>query len=132
MAGLNKATLIGYLGRDAEMRYTTGGTAFARFSLATTETWTKDGEKQERTEWHRITLWGKIAESLNEHLTKGTLVYVEGPIQTRKWDDKEGVTRYTTEINARTIQLLSKKRSGGTTNREAEPEPELTEDDIPF
>jgi single-strand DNA-binding protein len=107
MGSVNKCILIGNLGRDADLRYTTNGDAVSTISLATTETWNdKKGQKQERTEWHRCVLWGKMAESLQEYLTKGKQIFLEGKLQTRKWDDKEGITRYTTEIRADRVTLL--------------------------
>ncbi len=106
MGSLNKVQLIGNLGRDAEMRYTPGGAAVATMNLATTETWNdKAGAKQEKTEWHRIIVWGKTAESLAEYLVKGKQIYVEGRIQTRQWE-KDGQKRYTTEIRADRVVLL--------------------------
>lgn len=99
--------LIGNLGRDPEIRYTTGGQAVANFTLATTEKYTnKAGEKQEDTEWHRIVAWGRLAEICGEYLSKGRMVYIEGSIKTRSWEDKEGNTKYTTEIVARNMQML--------------------------
>src|SRR5499427_7801843 len=107
MGSVNKAILVGNLGRDAEMRFTAGGTPVATVSLATTERFTdREGEKREDTQWHRIVIWGKTAESLQEYLTKGKQIYVEGRIQTREWDDKDGNKRYTTEIKADRITLL--------------------------
>jgi single-strand DNA-binding protein len=108
MGSVNKVLLVGNLGRDAEMRYTPGGAAVATLNLATTEVWNdKAGKRQEKTEWHRVVVWGKSAESLAEYLTKGKQVYVEGRIQTRQWDDKDGNKRYTTEIRSDRIVLLS-------------------------
>jgi single-strand DNA-binding protein len=144
MGSVNKVILVGNLGRDAEVRYTPGGAAVASFSIATTENWTsKDGEKHEQTEWHRIVLWGKSAETLQPYLTKGKQIYVEGRLQTRQWDDKEGNKRYTTEIKADRITLLGGGGGGGRTmDRSAAPvashgmdEPPMepiTDDDIPF
>lgn len=107
MGAVNKVILIGNLGRDAELRYTPAGAAVATLNLATTEVWNdKAGHRQERTEWHRIVLWGKSAESLNEYLTKGKQIYVEGRLQTRQWDDKDGNKRYTTEVRGDRIVLL--------------------------
>ena len=107
MGSVNKVILVGNLGRDAELRYTPGGAAVATLNLATTEVWNdKQGQKQEKTEWHRIVLWGKQAESLQEYLVKGKQIYVEGRLQTRQWDDKDGNKRYTTEIKADRITLL--------------------------
>lgn len=108
---LNKAMLIGNLGGDPELRYTQGGQAVASFSIATNEKWTdKSGNPQERTEWHKITVWGRNAENCGKYLSKGRQVYIEGQIQTNEWKDKEGNKRYTTEINAKVVQFLS----GGT------------------
>src|SRR5678816_1662447 len=100
MGSVNKVILVGNLGRDAELRYTPGGAPVATLNLATTEVWNDktSGQKQEKTEWHRIVLWGKSAESLSEYLTKGKQIYVEGRLQTRKWQDKDGHDKYTTEI----------------------------------
>ena len=107
MGSVNKVILVGNLGRDAELRYTPGGAAVATLNMATTEVWNdKAGQRQEKTEWHRIVLWGKSAESLAEYLTKGKQIYVEGRLQTRQWDDKDGNKRYTTEIRGDRIVLL--------------------------
>jgi single-strand DNA-binding protein len=107
---VNKVILIGNLGADPEMRYTTGGDAITSIRLATSETWKdKNGEKQERTEWHRVVFFGRTAEIAGEYLKKGSLVYVEGRLQTRKWQDKDGQDRYTTEIIADRLHML---RSG--------------------
>ncbi|MFK7895074.1 MAG: single-stranded DNA-binding protein [Myxococcota bacterium] len=114
MAGVNKAILVGNLGRDPELRHTPNGQAVVNFTLATSETWTdKSGEKVERTEWHRIVVWGKTAEMCNQYLSKGRTVYVEGRIQTREWEDKEGAKRYTTEINANTVNFIGPRSDGG-------------------
>ncbi|MFO7303455.1 MAG: single-stranded DNA-binding protein [Acidobacteriota bacterium] len=111
---VNKAILIGNLGRDAEMRFTAGGTPVATVSLATTERYTdRDGQKREETQWHRIVIWGKTAETLHEYLTKGKQIYVEGRIQTREWTDKEGRPARTTEIRADRVVLLSGGGGGG-------------------
>jgi len=107
MGSVNKAILVGNLGRDAEMRFTSGGTPVATVSLATTERFTdREGQKREDTQWHRIVIWGKTAETLHEYLTKGKQIYVEGRIQTREWTDKEGKQNKTTEIRADRIVLL--------------------------
>jgi single-strand DNA-binding protein len=107
MGSVNKAILVGNLGRDAEMRFTAGGTPVATVSLATTEKFTdRDGQKREDTQWHRIVIWGKTAESLQEYLTKGKQIYVEGRIQTKEWTNKEGQKVKTTEIRADRIVLL--------------------------
>jgi len=114
--GLNKVMLIGRLGRDPEMKYTSGGKGFCRFSIATDESWTdrSSGEKQTKTEWHSIVCWEKLAEICNQYLTKGSLVYIEGKLQTREWDDKEGVKRKTTEIVANDMTMLGSKGDAGS------------------
>ena len=121
MASINKVILIGNLGRDPEVRYLPSGDAVANITIATTETWKdKAGEKQEQTEWHRVAMFGKTAEIAGEYLKKGSQVYIEGKLQTRKWTDKEGQERYTTEIRADRMQMLG-SRSGGS-ERMAPPE----------
>jgi single-strand DNA-binding protein len=154
MGSVNKVILVGNLGRDAELRYTPGGAPVATLNLATTEVWNDkaSGQKQEKTEWHRIVLWGKSAESLSEYLTKGKQIFVEGRLQTRKWQDKDGNDKYTTEIRADRITLLgggggggagmgggnrpqrsaSAGAGGGDHEPMGEPISELTDDDIPF
>ena len=113
MASVNKVILVGNLGRDPELRYTQGGQAVANFTVATNERWTdKDGSNQERTEWHRIVVWGKQAENCAQYLQKGRSVYVEGRLQTRDWEDREGNKRTTTEIVAQAVQFLG-GRGGG-------------------
>ncbi len=106
---LNKVLLIGNLGRDPEVKYTPSGTAIANFSIATTEKWTKDGQKNEKTEWHKIVAWQRLAEICGEYLHKGSQVYVEGKLQTRSWDDKEGNKKYTTEIVINQMQMLGSR-----------------------
>ena len=107
MAGINKVILVGRLGADPEVKTVSGGNTVARLSLATSENWTdKEGQKQERTEWHRIVVWGKLAELCGRYLNKGRQVYVEGRLQTRSWEDQQGQKRYTTEIVANTVQFL--------------------------
>ncbi len=139
MAGVNKAIVVGNLGRDPEMRYTPAGVPVATFSVATSEEWKdKDtGSKQERTEWHRIVAWRGLAEICGKYLRKGSQVYIEGKIQTRSWEDREGVKRYTTEIVAQSMQMLgSPQRQERPDDRDegyrAEEPPSLPEDDIPF
>ena len=106
-SGINKVILIGRLGTDPEVRYTTGGGAVANFNLATNESWTdKNGQKQERTEWHKIVVWGKLGELCGQYLSKGRQAYCEGRLQTRDWTDKDGNKRYTTEVVAQNIQFL--------------------------
>ena len=114
MAGyLNKAMVIGNLGEDPEMRYTQSGQAVVNFSVATNRRWTdSNGEQQEETDWHRIVAWGKQAESVDEYLSKGSSVYVEGRMQTRSYEDNDGVTRYVTEIVAMLVQFLDRRNSG--------------------
>ena len=110
MASVNKAILVGNLGRDPEVRYSPDGGAITNISIATTDTWKdKGGEKQERTEWHRIVFFGKLAEIAGEYLKKGSQVYIEGRIQNRKWQDKEGQDRYTTEIVASDMKMLGSR-----------------------
>ena len=112
---INKAILVGNLGRDPEVRYTPSGTAVANFTVATTDRW-KDkttGEMKEQTEWHRIVAWGRLGEICGEYLSKGRQVYIEGRIQTRSWE-KDGVTRYTTEIVAQEMKMLGSKDSGNS------------------
>jgi len=154
MGSVNKVILVGNLGRDAELRYTPGGAPVATLNLATTEVWNDkaSGQKQEKTEWHRVVLWGKSAESLSEYLTKGKQIYVEGRLQTRKWQDKDGNDKYTTEIRADRITLLGGGGGGGGTRSPqrtpaavgagsggggdhepmGEPISDLNDDDIPF
>ncbi len=142
MASLNKVMLIGNLGKDPEVRYTASGTAVAGFSLATSERFKgKNGEWEDRTEWHNITLWGRLAEIAGEYLAKGKTVYIEGRLQTRKWQDRDGKDRYTTEIVGEKMQMLSGKgegggRPGGSRGESQEPsyeEPAFNpDDDIPF
>lgn len=149
MAGINKVILIGRLGRDPEVRYMPDGTAVANFSIATSEEW-KDkasGEKKEKTEWHRIVAFRRLGEICGEYLSKGRQVYIEGRIQTREWEDKEGVKRYTTEIVANQMQMLGSKdesygnaRNSGFKKSEPAPDPPSAgpdfmgepDDDIPF
>jgi single-strand DNA-binding protein len=115
MSSLNKAMIIGRLGQDPEVRYTQSNTAVATLNVATNERFKdRNGELQERTEWHRVVAWGRTAEICQEYLKKGSQVYIEGPIQTREWEDKEGQKRYTTEIKALTLTMLdSRSGSGG-------------------
>ncbi|MDC9726871.1 MAG: single-stranded DNA-binding protein [Candidatus Thioglobus sp.] len=114
MAGINKVIIIGNLGQDVELKYTGSGDAVANISIATSETWTdrNTGQKQEKTEWHRVVLFRKTAEIANQYLHKGSKVYIEGKLQTRKWQDQSGADRYTTEIIARDIQFLDSKGAG--------------------
>jgi single-strand DNA-binding protein len=142
--GVNKVILIGNLGSDPEVRYTQSGQAVAHFNIATTDAWTdKNGQTQERTEWHRIVVWAKQAENCAKYLSKGRQVYLEGRLQTRDWQDKEGNKRQTTEIVANDVQFLGGGAGGaGRGAAPAGPEPEAPpqgggmggppDDDIPF
>lgn len=122
MASINKVMLIGNLGRDPEIRYGADGSAITNITVATTDTWKdKGGDKQERTEWHRVVFFNRLAEIAGEYLKKGSSVYVEGRLQTRKWQDKEGNERYTTEIVANEMKMLG-SRSSGTASFDAPPE----------
>lgn len=145
---VNKVILVGRLGKDPEIRYTAGGKAVANFSIATDETYTKDGERVKNTEWHRIVLWDKLAEIAEQYLTKGSLVYLEGKIQSRKYEDKEGVERYSFDIVCNTLKMLGggeqkseekpaqKPTQKRSVKRTPEPEPaadvEIDDSDIPF
>jgi len=142
MSGVNKAILVGHLGADPTMRYTQSGTAVAQFNLATTERFNdRNGERQERTEWHRVVVWAKLAEICNQYLKKGKQVYIEGRLQTRQWEDQSGTKRYTTEIVANQMVMLG--RAGDTADVPAQESPPDTvsqetgsgkgdDDDLPF
>lgn len=137
---INKVILVGRLGADPEVRYTQDGTMVTNLRIATSEQWKdKNGERVERTEWHRVVTFRRLAEICGNYLSKGSLVYIEGRIQTRAWDDKEGNKRYTTEIIALTMQMLDRKgqqdgKSGGgdMENIPHAPGPDTYEDDVPF
>ena len=143
-SGINKVILVGNLGQDPEIKYTAGGAAVTTLSIATSDSWKdKDsGMDQERTEWHRVVLWRRLAEIAGEYLKKGSKVYIEGQLQTRKWE-QEGQTRYTTEIIARDMQFLDSRGSSNTssTQKSSEmndqsaadvPDSAIDDDDIPF
>lgn len=145
MSGINKVILVGRLGKDPEMKTVGQNSTVTQFTMATSENWTdKNGQKQERTEWHRVVVWGKLAEICGKHLAKGRQVYIEGRLQTRDWEDQQGQKRYTTEIIANTVQFLGaagEQRSNGfAANNGGEndvqnfgPEPSFdASDDIPF
>lgn len=120
MASVNKAILVGHLGRDPETRYLPDGGAITNVSLATSDSW-KDkttGERKEQTEWHRVVFFGRLAEIAGEYLKKGSLVYVEGALRTRKWQDKDGNERYTTEVRADTMQMLGGRNGAGQDGHE--------------
>lgn len=132
MRGVNKVTIIGHLGADPETRYMPSGAAVANISVATTEKWKdkESGEEKEQTEWHRICFFGRLAEIASEYLRKGSPVYIEGKLQTRKWTDKDGVDRWSTQIVAREMQMLGQRREGS--ERSPTPPAEAFDDDIPF
>ena len=141
MASVNKAIIVGNLGRDPEVRYTQSGTAMTTFSVATTDTWMdQSNERQERTEWHRVVAWGKLGETCGQYLSKGRQVYIEGRLQTRSYDDKEGIRRYTTEINAREVKFLGSRDGGMRSDQPAGGAPGndfgagavAPDDDVPF
>lgn len=148
MSGINKVILVGHLGKDPEVRHLEGGASVATFPLATSETYTKDGQRVEQTEWHNIVLWRGLADIAEKYLHKGKLVYIEGKIRTRTWDDKEGNKRYTTEIIGDNMTMLGRKTdfdgdganlSNGSSKAEVEPIKVSNEsgnanpaDDLPF
>lgn len=138
--GINKVILVGNLGKDPETRYSADGAAITNITIATSESWKdKTGEQQERTEWHRVVFFGKLAEIAGSYLKSGSKVYVEGKLRTRKWDDN-GIDRWMTEVVADEFQMLDKREHGGDAgavqggNRQqpSHPEPEMFDDDIPF
>ena len=131
MASVNKVTIIGNLGKDPELKFMPNGDAVCNFSVATTDTWKdKAGEKQERTEWHNIVMYRKVAEIAGEFLKQGSSVYLEGRLQTRKWQTKEGQDRYTTEVVADSMQMLGKKSEGEQTNSKPAAKKDVPIDDI--
>ena len=150
--GVNKVILIGNLGSDPEVRYTPDGVPVANFNLATSESWNdrNTGERQERTEWHRLVLWRKLAEIASQYLKKGSRIYVEGKLQTRSWDDQSGQKRYTTEVVVNDMQMLDSRGEGGSRDAgysdrpaggqnvgpaaqpDAPPPPGGDDDDLPF
>ena len=145
-AGVNKVILVGNLGSDPELRNTSGGASVCEFRVATNESWKgKDGQTQDRTEWHRVVVWGRVAENCAKFLSKGRQVFLEGRLQTRSWEDKEGNKRYTTEIVARDVQFLG-GGNAGTGRGDGPPPPTndygaasgggfgggMADDDIPF
>lgn len=141
--GINKVILIGNLGADPELKYTPGGAAVTNFTIATNESWVDGkGERQEKTEWHRIVVWGKLAEICNEYLKKGSKVFIEGRLQTRSWDGADGTKRYTTEIVARDMQMLDSREGsrgggeewagGGGDTPSAPQDTSRNDDDLPF
>ena len=140
-SGINKVILVGNLGKDPDMRYTAGGDAVANLSIATSESWNDNqtGEKKEKTEWHRVVFFRRIAEVCGEYLKKGSSVYIEGSLRTRDWEDDQGNKRYTTEIIGREMQMLGGRRSEDNMDQSPQmnsssPQPEegLSDDEIPF
>ena len=141
MSGVNKVIIVGRLGSDPEVKTVSSGQTVCRLSVATSENWTdRDGQRQERTEWHRVVIWGKMAEVCGQHLSKGRQVYLEGRLQTRSWEDQQGQKKYTTEIIANTVQFLgSNDRAqqgssmGGMGMQDFGPEPSFdSSEEIPF
>lgn len=144
MAGINKVIIVGRLGNNPELKTLSPGNMVATFSVATSESWVKDGQKQEKTEWHRIVVWGKQAENCAKYLAKGRQVYIEGRLQTRQWEDQQGQKKYSTEIVAQTVQFLggqSESTSNSYNNNHSDdfaaqefgPEPKFdTSEEIPF
>ena len=133
MANLNKVMLIGNLGRDPELRYTQSGTPVARFDMATSDRWSdpQSGERRERTEWHRIVVWGKQAEIVGEYLRKGGLVYVEGSLMTREWGGSEDNKRYSTEVRARRVEMLGRRDQQKQCETPAD-QPTASKDEVPI
>ena len=140
-SGINKVILVGNLGKDPDMRYTAGGDAVANLSIATSESWNDNqtGEKKEKTEWHRVVFFRRIAEVCGEYLKKGSSVYIEGSLRTRDWEDDQGNKRYTTEIVGREMQMLGGRRSEDNmdqspqiNNPSTQPDEGLIDDEIPF
>lgn len=140
-SGINKVILVGNLGKDPDMRYTAGGDAVANLSIATSESWNDNqtGEKKEKTEWHRVVFFKRIAEVCGEYLKKGSSIYIEGSLRTRDWEDDQGNKRYTTEIIGREMQMLGGRRSEDNVDQSPQmnspsPQPEegLIDDEIPF
>lgn len=130
MSGVNKVILVGRLGQEPEIRSTASGQQVCTLSIATSESWTKDGNREERTEWHRVVLWGRQAELAHKYLKKGRLVYIEGKLQTRSWQDQQGQKRYTTEIVANNMQFL--EGSSSNTNRDTNDVPPINDNDSPY
>ncbi|MFQ5669896.1 MAG: single-stranded DNA-binding protein [Acidobacteriota bacterium] len=139
MASVNRVFLLGNLGRDPELRYTQSQTPVCNLSLATNEVWTdKNGEKQERTEWHRVVVWGKQGEQVSKYLHKGSQIFVEGSLSTRSWEDREGQKKYMTEVRAQSVRFLDRRGEGAQASQFDGGEPfagkdtKYPDDDIPF
>ena len=131
MTGLNKMTVIGYLGTDPEMRYTTNGNPVTSFRLATTRSYTSGGERQQETEWFTVVAWNQLAELCNQYLTKGRRVYVDGRLRSRSWEGQDGQTRFGNEINAGTVLFLDRQTQGQSSSEE-QSEPAIDPEDLPF
>lgn len=135
MAGVNKAILVGNLGKDPEVRHLDGGKTVCNFPIATSEAWKdKEGNRQESTEWHNIVLWGKLAEIADKYLKKGATIYLEGKLRTRSWEDQEGHKRYTTEIIGDSFVMLGKKKEEGASTEPVQEQQSrlISDDDLPF
>lgn len=128
MSSINKVILVGRLGQDPELRNTQNGQPVCSLGIATSESWMKDGKKEEKTEWHKVIVWGKLAENANKYLKKGRLIYIEGKLQTRTWEDQQGQKRYTTEIIANELKFLESMNSG----RKDNDVPPISDDDMPY
>ncbi len=130
---VNKVVLVGHLGSDPESRYTTAGSAVSTFNLATNESWrNSDGQVEDKTEWHRCVLFGKMAETANEYLKKGQLIYLEGRLSTRSWEDKNGVKRYTTEVVGERFTMLGGRRGTGEDAAPVAEVKDAGDEDLPF
>lgn len=130
---MNKVMVIGNLGNDPEVRYTQNKTPVTTLSVATNERWkNSEGNRQEHTEWHRVVAWGKLAEVCGEYLNKGSKVYIEGKLSTKKWEDPDGNTRYTTEIVAKGLEMLGSRQDNGGSQPNGSNEPPMPGDDVPF
>ncbi|NOY52140.1 MAG: single-stranded DNA-binding protein [Deltaproteobacteria bacterium] len=133
MRSLNRVQLIGRLGKNPEVRYTSNGSSVANFTMATNESWIgKDGQKNERTEWHNIVAWGKLGEICGEYLTKGKQIYIEGRLTTRSWEDRDGKKRYTTEVKADNMIMLGGPGASPGASHTSPENDSTIEDDIPF
>lgn len=133
MSGINKVILVGHLGKDPEVRHLENNVSVASFPLATSETFNKDGQRVEQTEWHNIVMWRGLAEIAAKYLHKGKLVYIEGKLRTRNYEDKEGIKRYTTEVVADNFTMLGRKSDfNNTTGEGAQPKPKNTDDTVNF
>ena len=130
--GVNKVILVGRVGKDPELRFTTGGTGVAKFSMATAESWGKGEAKKDKTEWHNIVAWGKLAEICGQYVKKGDLIYIEGKISSSDWTDKDGLKRYRTEINANILNMLGNKNQSESKVYEKSDNDVIVDDEVPF